>query len=64
MGARFLLKGRRLLATNMNTSFFMGNEVSNMFSSNNLFEKSNIFGENRENNFEGHGHFIVEVISR
>ncbi len=37
----------------MNITFFMGNEVLNIFSFNNFFEKSNIFGENRGKNFGG-----------
>ncbi len=35
-----------------NLFFFMGNEVLNIYSYNNVFEKSNIFGENGEKNFE------------
>ncbi len=44
--AKSLLKGRRHLATKMNITSFMGNEVLKIFSFYNFFEKSNIFGEN------------------
>ncbi len=44
LGPKSLLKERRRLATRMNINFFMANEVSNILSFNNLFEKSNIFG--------------------
>ncbi len=51
LGAKYLLKGRGQLATKMNITFFLGNEILNKFSSNNFFEKSNIIGENEEKNF-------------
>ncbi len=41
---------------------FMGNVISNTFSSNNFFEKSNIFGENGKQNFVGHDHFLGEGV--
>ncbi len=44
----------------MNTTFFMGNEVLNIFLFNNFFEKSNIFRENGEKIFAGHDHFLGE----
>ncbi len=37
----------------MNITFFMGNEVLNIYSYNNFSEKLNIFGENGEKNFWG-----------
>ncbi len=37
----------------INVTFLMGNEVLNIFSSNNFFEKSNIFGENGRKHFRG-----------
>ncbi len=40
----------------------MGNEVSNIFSLNNFFEKSNIFEENEEKMLGGHDHFLGEGI--
>ncbi len=49
--AKSLLKARGRLATKMNITFFMGNEVLNIFSSNNFFDKSNIFQENSEKQF-------------
>ncbi len=48
-GPESLLKGRGCLATKMNVTFFMGNEILIIFSFNNFFEKNNIFGENRKN---------------
>ncbi len=43
----------------------MGNEVLNIFSSNNFFEESNAFQENSENNFWGwHDHFLEEIICK
>ncbi len=56
--------GRRYLATKMNITFFMGNEVLNIFSLNNFFEKSNIFGENREKIFGKRDHFLEGIILR
>ncbi len=44
-------KDRGRLATKMNITFFMGNEVLNIFSSNNFFEENNIFRENDEKTF-------------
>ncbi len=35
----------------MNITLFIGNEVLNVFSCNNFFENSNLFGENREKHF-------------
>ncbi len=43
-------------------TFFMENEVLNIFSFNNFFEKINIFGENGEKILEGHDHFLGEGI--
>ncbi len=53
LGPKSLLRGRKRLATKMNIPFFMGNKVLNIFSFNNFFEKSNIFGENEEKKFGG-----------
>ncbi len=39
--------------TKLNITFLMGNEVFNIFSSNNFFEESNIFQENGEKCFWG-----------
>ncbi len=52
-GVKSLLKGRKCVAIKMNITFFMGNEVLNIFSSNNFFEISNSFGENGEKKFGG-----------
>ncbi len=41
LGAKSLLKGRGHLATKMNITCFVGNEVLNIFLSNNFCEKSN-----------------------
>ncbi len=54
---KFLLKGRGRLATKMNTTFFMGNEVLNIFSSKHFFEIINIFGKIGGKMFRGHYHF-------
>ncbi len=40
----------------------MGNEISNILSVNNFFEKSNIFGDNGENHLGGHDHFLGEWV--
>ncbi len=54
LGPKSLLKGRGRLATKMNITFYLiENEVLNIFSCNNFFEKSNIFGENGEKKFWG-----------
>ncbi len=53
LGPKSLLKGVGHQATKMSITFFMGNEVLNIFSFNSFFEKSNIFGENREKIFWG-----------
>ncbi len=37
----------------MNITFFTGNEVLNIFSCNNFFEKTQIFGEKEEKNVLG-----------
>ncbi len=50
------------LATRMNITFFMGNEVSNILSFNNFFEKSNIFGDNGEKILGGYDHFLGEGV--
>ncbi len=42
----------------MNLTSFMGNEVLNIFLSNNFFEKTDIFEENGEKNFAVHDHFF------
>ncbi len=49
--AKSLLQGRGCLATKMNITFFMRNGVLNILSSNNFFEKNNIFRENGEKKF-------------
>ncbi len=59
---KFLLKERRRLATRMNINFFMGNEVWNILSFNNFFEKSNIFVDNGEKILGGHDHFLGEGV--
>ncbi len=59
-GPKSLLKERRLLATRMNINFFMGNEVLNILSFNNFFEKSNIFGDDGEKILGGHDNFLGE----
>ncbi len=51
--SKSLLKGRRRLATKKNVTSFMRNEVFNIFSFNNFFEKSNIFVKNGEKNVGG-----------
>ncbi len=43
-------------------NLFIENELLNTFSSNNFFEKCNIFGENKEKNFERHYHFLGEGV--
>ncbi len=40
----------------------MGNEVLNIFSFNNFFDKSNIFEGNGEQNFWGYDHFVGEEV--
>ncbi len=35
------------MTTKMNATFYTGNEILNIFSSNNFVEKNNIFGENK-----------------
>ncbi len=62
LGLKSLLKGRGRRATKMNITFFIGNEIVNIFSFNNFSEKSNIFGENGEKIFGGHDHFLEGVI--
>ncbi len=58
-----LLKGRSRLATKMNITFFlMGNEVLNIFSFNNFFEKSTILEKIGEKNSGGHDHFLGEGV--
>ncbi len=42
--------------------FYMGNEVWNILSFNNFFEKSNIFGDNGEKILGGHDHFLGEEV--
>ncbi len=57
--AKSLLKERGCLTTKMNITFLMGNEVLNIFSTNNFFEKSNIFREKKsEKTFGGYDHFF------
>ncbi len=40
---------------NITFFFFMGNDVLNIFLSNNFFEESNIYRENSEKKFRGLG---------
>ncbi len=62
-GGQVSFEENRCLATKM-LPFFMANEVLNIFSSNNFFEKSNSFGENGEKNFGGgHDHFLREGVT-
>ncbi len=69
LGPNSLLKRRGRLATKMNITFFMGNELLNNFSFNNFFEKINVFGENEEKNilwltwpfFWRRVHFMVKI---
>ncbi len=42
----------------MNINVFTGNDVPNILSFNNFFEKSNIFGDNGEKILGGHDHFF------
>ncbi len=51
LGPKSLLKGRGSPATKMNITFFMGNEVLNIFSYNDFFEKINFLEKMREKNF-------------
>ncbi len=47
------------LTTKMNITFFMGNEILNIFSSNNFFKESHIFRKNCEKKtFEGYNYFL------
>ncbi len=57
-----LLKGNGRLAWKMNLTFLMGNEVLNIFSFNNFFEKSNIFGETGEKFLMRHEDFLGVII--
>ncbi len=52
------MKRRGHLATKINITFFMENEVLNMFSINSFFGKSNIFRENSKKQFWGYGHLL------
>ncbi len=52
-GGQILLKRKGRLAMKMNITFFMGNEVLNIFYLNNFFEESNIFREIDERFFWG-----------
>ncbi len=52
------MKGRGHLATKMNVTFFMGNEVLNALSSKNFFDESNIFRENAKKILVAHDHFL------
>ncbi len=61
LGPKSLLKRRVCLATKMNITFFKGKEVSNIFSSNNFFKKSNTFKEIGKKNLWGHDHFLGEA---
>ncbi len=58
LGAESLLKRKGRLIMKMNITFFMENEVLNMFSSNNFFGKRNIFWENGEKQFWGCEHLL------
>ncbi len=58
----FEWNGMGRLVTKMNISFFMGNYVLNIFSSNNCFEESYIFHENCENKFWGPQHFLEKRV--
>ncbi len=46
LGANAPLTQRELLETKLNITFFMGNEVLNIFSSKRFFDESDIFREN------------------
>ncbi len=62
-GMTSLFKRRGRLVTKMNITFFIGNEVSNIFSSNNFFEESNIFQKNSKKIWGGHDDFLGEGAS-
>ncbi len=47
-GGHVTFEGKGFLVKKMNITFFMENKVLNIFSSNNFFNESNIFGENGE----------------
>ncbi len=52
LGLKSLLKGRKCLATKMNVTFFMGNEVLNIFHLT-IFSKKATFLKKRKTFFEG-----------
>ncbi len=66
--AKSLLMGRGRLATKMNITFFMRNEVLNIFSSNKFFEKKQNFWRKGGKNFwgawplfKGKGHLTLKM---
>ncbi len=61
-GPQASLKKRMRPATRIDITFLMGNEVSNISSFNNFFEKRNIFGDNGEKILGGHDHFLGERV--
>ncbi len=62
MRVKSLLKGRGRLTTKMNITFFIGNEVLNIFSFNNFLDKSNIFPENGGKKMFA-GHVLRQIIA-
>ncbi len=50
---------QRYLTPKLNITFFMGNEVLNIFSSNNFFDNRNIFGENGKKIFFFGGGMVI-----
>ncbi len=62
LGPKSLLKERGCQGMKMNITFFMENEVLNIFSFDNFFDKSNIFGENGEKILGAHDHFLREGV--
>ncbi len=53
LGPKSLLKRKERPVMKMNITFFIRNEVLNIFSLNSFAEKSNIFGENGGKHFWG-----------
>ncbi len=51
LGAKFLSKEKGRLARKINITFFIGNEVLNIFSSNTFFEKKQHFPRNSKKIF-------------
>ncbi len=58
-----ILKGRGRVATKININFFVRNEVLNIFYITIFPKKTNIFQNNRKNNFWVHDHFSGNAVS-